>query len=317
VRVPAEPPTEPPTGLLSTGLLSTGLASTGLAPEPGWSPRGRRSPACGRSCRTERPCGLAELRGAEQLATSADQAWLRVWGEILTLAFLTDNPLPAVPAPLRRRWHGQTSRTRECLLGHVVGDAVDRRAWALRDHYDPARLTGVLAAAATSRLDHNRTTAVAVVRPGPAWVIPPLRWLHELERLCPLGVAGLAPGDHAPPLDFDLPGLPDWPGIRIGQRIRALRRHPLSMDLAANRQLAWTALVGEPGPEPFAEDLAQVLPGVDSAQALRHTAGLLEISGGVSGGPGWLEVVLSWPRRFVAFSGDRSRPGHAADGLAG
>ena len=334
------------TGSASTGSASTGSAQTGpdtalvlaggpaqtiqipaepetpdaatgepAAPEP-WSPRQRRSPACGGSCRTERPCRLAELRGAERLAESADQAWLRVWGEILTLAVLTDNPLPAIPAPLRRRWRGLPTRTRECLLGHVMEDAVARRARTLRDHCDPARLTEVLAATATRRLEHAGP-ALPTVRPGPAWVIPPLRWLHELERLCPLGGAGLAPADHAPPLDFDLPGLPDWPGIRVGQRIRALRRHQLSMDLSANRRAAWTALIGETGPEPFASDLAHVLPGVDAAQALRHTAGLLEVSGGVSGGPGWLEVALSWPRRFVVFSGDRSRPGHAADGLVG
>jgi hypothetical protein len=281
-----------------------------------WLPHQRRSPACGRSCRAERPCQLAELRTAERLAQAPDQAWLRVWGEILTLAVLTDHPLPAVPAPLRRRWHGLSTRTRECLLGHVLEDAVGRRARALRGHYDPARLTEVLAATATRRLEHTGI-ALATVRPGPAWVIPPLRWLHELERLCPLDGTGLAPGDHAAPLDFDLPGLPDWPGIRIGQRIRALRRHPLSMDLAANRLATWTALIGDTGPEPFADDLAQILPGVDAAQALRHTAGLLEVSGGISGGPGWLEVVLSWPRRFVVASGDRSRPGHAADGLVG
>jgi len=285
-------------------------------PESPWAPRQRHSPACGRSCRAERPCQLAELRTAERLAQSPGQAWLRVWGEILTLAVLTDHPLPAVPAPLRRRWRGLSTRTRECLLGQVLEDTVGRRARALRGHYDPAQLTEVLAATATGRLEHAGI-AVAAVRSGPAWVIPPLRWLHELERLCPLGGAGLDPGDHAGPLDFDLPGLPDWPGIRVGQRIRALRRHPLSMDLAANREAAWTALIGGTGPEPFADDLAQVLPGVDAAQALRHTAGLLEVSGGVSGGPGWLEVVLSWPRRFVVFSGDRSRPGHAADGLVG
>ena len=89
------------------------------------------------------------------------------------------------------------------------------------------------------------------------------------------------------------------------------------MTLADNRQVAWTALLGQPGPEPFADDLAQVLPGVDAAQALRHTAGLLEVSGGISAGPGWLEVVLSWPRRFVAFAGNRLRPADAADGLPG
>jgi hypothetical protein len=79
--------------------------------------------------------------------------------------------------------------------------------------------------------------------------------------------------------------------------------------------------VGEPGPGPFADDLGQVLPGVDTAQALRHTAGLLEVSGGLSAGPGWLEVVLSWPRRFVAGAGagigEGPGAGDAADGLPG
>jgi hypothetical protein len=281
---------------------------------PAWSPDSRRSAACGSSCRTVRPCRLGELRAAERLAASPDQAWLRVWTEILVLAFLTDNPLPAVPAPLRRRWRELAARPRECLLAGLVEHAIGSRAAALRPHYDPGRFTEVIAAAGVGRLDRTAATAV---RPGPAWVIPPLRWLHETERLCPLNGAGLATGDHAPPLDFDLPGLPDWPGIRVGQRIRALRRHPLSMALADNRRLAWTALVGEPGPEPFADDLAQILPGVDAAQALRHTAGLLEVSGGISAGPGWLETVLSWPRRFVAFAGNRTRPGDAADGPPG
>ena len=299
------------------GARPVGLASMvdlDPAPGPAWSPHSRRSPACGVSCRTGRPCQLGELSEAERLARSADQAWLRVWTEILVLAFLTDNPLPAVPAPLCRRWRELAPRARECLLAQVAGHAAGIRAPALRPHYDPARFTEVLAAAAASRLNNP---AAARVRPGPAWVIPPLRWLHEIERLCPLSGTGLATGDHAPPLDFDLPGLPDWPGIRVGQRIRALRRHPLSVTLADNRHVAWTALLGQPGPEPFADDLAQVLPGVDAAQALRHTAGLLEVSGGISAGPGWLEVVLSWPRRFVAFAGNRLRPADAADGLPG
>lgn len=284
---------------------------------------GRRSPACGRQCRDVRACRLAEIRGAELLAGSAEHAWLRVWMEIFVLAFLTDNPLPAVPAPLRRRWRSLAARPRECLLAHVAGRCISSRSAALRASYDPERLLQVVAAAATTRLNGPSPGPAAwapggvpaVTRPGPAWVVPQLRWLHEAERLCPLGGARLTPADHAPPLDFDLAGLPDWPGIRVGQRIRALRRHPLSIELAANRRLAWTALVGDQGPGPFADDLSQVTPGVDHAQALRHTAGLMEVSGGVSSGPGWLEIVLSWPRRFVALRGREPRPGDAADCL--
>src|SRR5580704_7112860 len=42
---------------------------------------GRRSAACGRPCVTGRPCTLVEIRAAELLATSPDEAWIRVWAE--------------------------------------------------------------------------------------------------------------------------------------------------------------------------------------------------------------------------------------------
>ena len=281
--------------------------------------RGRRSAACGRLCREARACRLSELREAELLATSADHAWLRVWLETLVLALLTDNPLPVVPAPLRRRWASLAARPRECLLARVIDLRVGARTTALRKSYDPSRFTAVVMSAAVNRLDGSRrgpgpAVGRGAARPGPAWVIPQLRWLHEMEQLCPLSGLGLAPAEHAPPLDFDLAGLRDWPGIRAGQRVRALRRHPLSMELAPNRLLAWAALAGTDGPVPFAADLAQIMPGMDHAQGLRHAAALMEVSGGVGAGPGWLETVLSWPRRFVVFYGDECVPADAADG---
>lgn len=288
---------------------------------------GRRSVACGRACREGRACHLAELREAELLAISPEHAWLRVWTEAFLLAFLTDNLLPAVPPPLCRRWRGNGARARECLLARILDHRVGVRAAALRMSYDPSRFGQVVASAAAIRLDRAGAgggpaagpagAVPSATRPGPAWVIPQLRWLHEIERLCPLSGPGLAPADHAPPLDFDLNALPDWPGIRAGQRIRALRRHPLSMELAANRRLAWTALAGEDGPGPLAADLAQVMPGMDHAQALRHAAALMQVSGRVSAGPGWLETVLSWPRRFVTFSSGQRLPGDVADWPSG
>ncbi|HEY1322326.1 MAG TPA: ATP-binding protein, partial [Streptosporangiaceae bacterium] len=99
--------------------------------------------------------------------------------------------------------------------------------------------------------------------------------------------------EYAPPLDFDLPGLMDWPGMRVGHRLRALRRHRLSMELAHNRMHAWTALVGEDDQHAFGRDLAMI--GVGLAPAARlHTASSL------MGVESWLETVLSWPRRFIA-----------------
>ena len=303
------------------GLRVTGPAGPGPPPPGDLGPvlRGRRSTACGRLCREARACRLSELREAELLATSADHAWLRVWLETLVLALLTDNPLPVVPAPLRRRWASLAARPRECVLARVIDLRVGARTAALRESYDPSRFTAVVMSAAVNRLDGSRRVPGPAVgrgaaRPGPAWVIPQLRWLHEMEQLCPLSGLGLAPAEHAPPLDFDLAGLRDWPGIRAGQRVRALRRHPLSMELAPNRLLAWAALAGTDGPVPFAADLAQIMPGMDHAHGLRHAAALMEVSGGVGAGPGWLETVLSWPRRFVVFYGDECVPADAADG---
>jgi uncharacterized protein len=330
-RMPAPGPADPPGGAHPDGgTVATDDAARGAVAPGAVTPpvNGRRSAACGQRCREGRACQLGELHEAELLAAAPELAWLRVWTEAFLLAFLTDNPLPAVPAPLCRRWRGLGGRARECLLARVVDHQAGVRAVALRASYDPSRFAQVVASAAAIRLDRAGAGAGAwatvpagaapsAARPGPAWVIPQLRWLHEIERLCPFGGAGLAPADHAPPLDFDLTALPDWPGIRVGQRIRALRRHPLSMELAANRRLAWTALVGEDGPVSFAGDLAQVMPGVDHAQALRHAAALMQVSGGVGAGPGWLEAVLSWPRRFVTFSVARRPPGDDADWLPG
>ena len=65
-----------------------------------------------------------------------------------------------------------------------------------------------------------------------------------MERLSPLGRDRLRPDDLAPPLDFALAGLPDWPGIRVADRLRGLRRHPLAMESERNRAAAMTALLG-------------------------------------------------------------------------
>jgi hypothetical protein len=134
---------------------------------------------------------------------------------------------------------------------------------------------------------------VPPARAGPDWVIPQVRWLHELDRLCPAGGGAPDPGQCAPPLDFDLPGLADWPGARVGHRLRALRRHPLSMELAGNRMAAWTALLGEDDQHPFACDLAALGVGLPPGAQLGHAATMMNAAP-------WLSVVLSWPGRFVA-----------------
>jgi len=81
--------------------------------------------------------------------------------------------------------------------------------------------------------------------------------------------------------------------MRMGHRLRALRRHPLSTELPRNRMLAWTVLLGDDDQRGFTQDLATVGVGLAPGNQLRQVAGAM------AAGP-WLEVVLSWPRRFVA-----------------
>ena len=249
----------------------------------------RRSAACGPECAGGRACSLLELRSADLLAASAEFAWLRVWTEAVVLAFLTNSPLPVVPAALRSRWSGLDARLRECVLATVAERAVAGRSRAIRDYYPPEKLTAAVSAVAARILNGGKGAGTQV---GAEWVIPQLQWLHEIERALPLTGPTTDPFELALPLEFELPGLIDRPDIKIGQRVSALRRHPLSMELDANRLPAWTALLGEDDQRGFAADLAMLAVGSS------HRGQLLQAAGEM-GVVGWLEPVLSWPRRFI------------------
>jgi hypothetical protein len=269
----------------------------------------RRSAACGERCR-RRPCQGYELHAAGLLAHDDGQAWLRVWTLTLVLAFLTGRPVPCVPVPLRAGWQALSPRRRECVLATVIDGVVSARATALRRSYDPLCLTSVIAAVAARMLDVAARGDVprpaGTVLPSPAtpfraghaWVIPQLRWLHEIERVSPLGQDGIRFDDIAPPLDFGLAGLPDWPGIRVKDRLGGLRRHPLSMESARNSELASVALLGDDGPGGFDADLAIAGMGLSPLVRLRHAARMMG-AGPRGQEPGWLEVVLSWPDRII------------------
>src|SRR5580700_8227675 len=258
--------------------------------------RGRRSSACGPVCMTGRACNLLELRAADLLAASPEDAWLRIWAEALVLAFLTNRPLPVVPASLRARWAELDQRLRECLLATAVDRSLLGRAIAVRAYYDPVRLTSAAAETALRLLDGGKGAGAP---PGPDWVIPQLKWLHEVERVCPFGADQPDPFAPAPPLEYRLAGLADGPGLRVGQRVTGLRRHTLSMELSRNRQPAWTVLLGDDEQRGFADDLAAVVIGVSHRGQLRQAAGEMGIVG-------WLEAVLSWPRRFIVGGEDQA-----------
>jgi helicase HerA-like protein len=266
-------------------------ALPGLGPGPVPPLAGRRSAACGPVCTDGHACTLLELRQAE-LAAAAGEAgpvWLRLWAETLVLAFLTGRGLPAVPAELARWWPGLGQRPGECLLASVLDRAVAVRALALRASYDPGELLAAMAAAARGLLAGGPD---AGERPSPGWVIGQLRWLAEMEQVSPLAGGGPGTGDPAPPPEFGLPGLAVGPGTTAGQRLAALRRHPLSPELAANRWPAWTALLGEDDQAGFSIDLATVAVGLPPGRQLRYVAAQLAAGD-------WLPIVLSWPRRFL------------------
>jgi uncharacterized protein len=257
--------------------------------------RGRRSAACGGQCTQRRPCDGYELSAADLLAYGEGQVWLRLWAQTLVLAFLTGRPLPRVPPELRSAWRELSPRTRECVLATILDIAVTTRATALRRYYDPRCLLSVAAAVAARMLDGS---AEVPFRAGQVWVIPQLRWLHETERLNPLGREAIGLDDIAPPLDFGLAGLPDWPGIRVRDRLGGLQRHPLSMESARNRRSARIALLGEDGRGSFDVDLATAAIGLSAQARLRYAARIMGV-GAPGPEPGWLEVVLSWPQRII------------------
>jgi len=257
---------------------------------------GRRSAACGQACRSERPCTLVEIRSAEILAASPDDAWLRVWSEAYVLAQLTNRPRPRVPVPLRERWAGLDKRLRECLLATALDRSLRGREQALRSRFDPRDLAVASAQHAAAMLEGGKG---AGTMPGTQWVLPQLQWLHELDRICPMDGPAPDPFALAPPLDYALSGLADRPDVKVGQRISALRRHPLSMEVTRNRLVAWTALLGEDDQSGFIEDLAAVAIGVSHRGQLRKAAGEMGVVG-------WLEAVLSWPRRFIVGADDQA-----------
>jgi hypothetical protein len=268
-----------------------------VMPSSGHPPiHGRRSAACGPSCTAGRACTLLEIREADVLASSPDDAWLRVWAEALVLAHLTNRPLPRVPAVLRQRWLELDARLRECTLATALDRPLAGRAVAVAGCYDPERFAASCAAMARRLLDGGKGTGTT---PGADWVIPQLQWLHEIERAVPLNGPQPDPFALAPRLDFALPGLADRADVKIGQRVSGLRRHPLSMELAHNRLPAWIVLLGDDDQRGFIDDLAAVAIGFSHRGQLRKAAGEMGIAG-------WLEPVLSWPRRFIIGADDQA-----------
>ncbi|MFI6476332.1 ATP-binding protein [Nonomuraea sp. NPDC050663] len=255
-----------------------------ILPSPAPPVRGRRSGACGSACRTQ-ACTLMELREADIMAEAPEWTWLRIWLETVVLAYVANRSLPGVPRALAGMWGELPARRRECVLATLVERCVRRRSWALRSWYDPALVTEQVAQVAARLLAGEQGGAL----PGHAWVIPQVRWLHEVDRLFPFGRPAPDLRSPAPPMEYPL--LSANGSELLGHRARALRHHPLSMEMERNRELAWRAILGDDEAAGLLADITVVAIGVEASARIRHV--------GQTMGAGWLESVLSWPRRFV------------------
>lgn len=189
-----------------------------------------RSPACGRTCRQSGPCTRRDITAAANIAAGNDL--LRRWLESLVIAFLTGDSLPLAPEPVKHDWAALRPRTRECVLATIITAAITARAAAFRGFYSPGRLAAVAARVAAASLAGEPVPT----RAGQCWVPPVFRWTHEAARVGWAASTAVDADEIAPPLDFAIGGLTDWPGIRAGQRLALLLRHPLSAELPGNKE---------------------------------------------------------------------------------
>ena len=135
-----------------------------------------------------------------------------------------------------------------------------------------------------------------------------MRWLHEVDRLFPYGHPAPDLRSPAPTMEYQLFGTdpsgrpythagvngsaPTMTRVELlGHRAKALRRHPLSMEVDRNRALAWRVILGDDEHRGIQDDIITVAIGVEPPDRVRHVAHTM--------GAAWLETVLSWPQRFV------------------
>jgi hypothetical protein len=234
------------------------------------------------------PCCRSEVG---ELADATETAWLRLWTQTLLLGFISGRPLPMVPDVLRTLWGQLDTRRRDAVLEVIAERSVAARSSALRASYPPRVLGAVLSRVAGDLLDGHAGPA----RAGRTWVPPQLRWAHEADRAGwqrpgagQVGAGQVAGWELAPPLDYALAGLPDWPGMRAADRLTLLLRHPLSLSDGRNRALAAMAIFGIDGRATLDADLARALP--RAVHRVAEASRLMDCLGD------WLVIVVRWPQ---------------------
>ena len=237
--------------------------------------------------RGPRVLAVRAARGGPARRRRPGWAWLRVWADTLVLAHVADRPMPAVP-PSSPRSGRRPRRLRECVLATVVDRVVGRRARRAARRVRPGALRRDVAG--RGRGACSAATAGPAPPPGAAWVIPQIRWLHEMDRLFP-PAAGI-PDKRDPPAAGLRPARPGGRRTRCsatGCARCAATRCPWRWRPTGR---SWTAILGDD--DHGASSATWPSLGVGRPAAPRSPRRRDDAR------HGWLPVVLSWPARLVA-----------------
>ena len=261
----------------------------------------RRGPACGPSARggAPAPCwtcagpNCSPHRAHRARPGEPGEAWLRLWrGDAGAGHFLTGHGQPAVPARLRSWSPDLDRRLRECLLATVLDRTVLTGRWpsgppttraALAARPASGRAAGCSARArgrARGGAGLGESAGALAARDGAG--MPPGRPRTRSRRPC--AATRLRPA-----------GLAGWPGMRMGHRLRGAAPPPaFHPSCRGTGWSCWTALLGDDDQRAVSWPTWPPSASARARDAAAHRAADAMEAGA------WLEVVLSWPRRFMA-----------------
>lgn len=138
-------------------------------------PISSRSSSCSSACQTI-PCTLDQMVVSR---TFPIRAQLRLWAELVALAHLLGEPLPALEPSFRAELLGLPRDRLRCAIGLFVDEAVDRRSAFIRQCYDPALLSGRTIKTMGAQLK----VPTAPGQLGPEWQFADFRWADVLRAL--------------------------------------------------------------------------------------------------------------------------------------
>ncbi|HEX5494592.1 MAG TPA: hypothetical protein VFX70_08485, partial [Mycobacteriales bacterium] len=179
--------------------------------------RSSRDPACGPCCR-QRPCTLREILAGRDLAASPR---LALWIELLTVAHLAGQPRPRPRPGVPLHPADLPSRTVECALARLAGQAVESRHPELAPFFRPEDLAGHVAGVAAGWLAGGHWRCGLATEVG--WQAGRYRWADAGRALA--GWCGRRDRPHPDTGHWRSRGL-DLPAHTVDGQLALLRAHP-------------------------------------------------------------------------------------------